>query len=125
MAKLLRLENLGLFLLSLSLFSQLPFSWWLYPVLFLAPDLGMLGYLAGPRFGASAYNFTHHLGIAALLYAIGLVTGLPLLCLGGVIMLGHSGMDRVLGFGLKYPDSFQHTHLGWIGSGKGAGASAE
>jgi hypothetical protein len=40
------------------------------------------------------------------------------LALAGVIMLGHSSFDRVLGYGLKYGDSFRHTHLGWIGRGQ-------
>ena len=35
--------------------------------------------------------------------------------LGGLILFGHSSMDRILGYGLKYPDSFEHTHLGMIG----------
>jgi hypothetical protein len=33
----------------------------------------------------------------------------------GVILLGHSSLDRALGYGLKYEDSFQNTHLGRIG----------
>lgn len=40
---------------------------------------------------------------------------LPLLQLAGVILLGHSSLDRVLGYGLKHADSFQNTHLGVIG----------
>jgi hypothetical protein len=35
--------------------------------------------------------------------------------LAGLILFGHSSMDRVLGYGLKYSDSFQHTHLGMLG----------
>jgi Domain of unknown function (DUF4260) len=33
----------------------------------------------------------------------------------GLIILGHSSFDRILGYGLKYSDAFQHTHLGMIG----------
>ena len=33
----------------------------------------------------------------------------------GVILYGHASMDRIFGYGLKYGDHFQHTHLGWIG----------
>jgi Domain of unknown function (DUF4260) len=29
----------------------------------------------------------------------------------GLVWLGHIGMDRLLTFGLKYSDHFQHTHL--------------
>jgi len=120
MDKLLRLEEIGLFLLSILLFADLPFAWWTYPLLILAPDLGMLGYLAGPRVGAAAYNVLHHKGLAVGCYAIGALASAPALALAGVIMLGHASLDRVLGYGLKHEDSFHHTHLGWIGRGKQA-----
>jgi hypothetical protein len=68
--------------------------------------------------GAATYNTTHHKGLAVLFYGAGLLAGIPTLALIGLIILGHSSIDRVLGYGLKYPDSFQHTHLGWIGRGK-------
>lgn len=129
MRTLIKLEELGLFLLSIFLFSQLDYPWWIYLVLLLAPDLGMIGYAFGPRVGAAAYNTTHHKGLAALIYIAGSVYGLPALALIGLIMLGHSSLDRVLGYGLKYPDAFQHTHLGWIGRARaapaGSGASSE
>lgn len=117
MARLLKLEDLGLFLLSLLLFSRLPYAWWVYPLLILVPDLGMLGYLAGPRVGAFTYNTTHLRAVAVVLYAIGLLSSAPLIALAGLIVLGHASIDRVLGYGLKYGDSFSHTHLGWIGRG--------
>jgi hypothetical protein len=43
------------------------------------------------------------------------VASLPALSVAGLVMLGHSSLDRALGYGLKYPDAFQHTHLGTIG----------
>jgi len=84
-------------------------------VLLLAPDLGMLGYLAGPRVGAISYNLAHHKGLAVLLFVVGGSLQIPLLQLAGLVILGHSSLDRMLGYGLKYSDSFQHTHLGMIG----------
>jgi hypothetical protein len=117
MGTILKLEELGLFLLSVFLFSGLEYAWWVFLVLLLAPDLGMVGYLLGPSVGAASYNLTHHKGLAVLVYAAGGVWSAPAVALAGVIMLGHSSLDRVLGYGLKYPDSFQHTHLGWIGRG--------
>ena len=123
MKRLLKLEEFGLFVLSIVLFSQLPFAWWIYLLLLLAPDLGMIGYALGPRVGAVTYNTTHHKGLAAVLDAIGILSSIPVLALIGVIVLGHSSIDHVLGFGLKYGDSFQHTHLGWIGSRRGVDAS--
>ncbi len=122
MDRLLKLEELGLFGLSLLLFSQLDYAWWVYPVLLLAPDLGMIGYLVNPAVGAVTYNLTHHKGLAVLLYAAGILAAFPALALVGIILLGHASLDRVLGYGLKYPDSFQHTHLGWIGASRKSAA---
>lgn len=120
MTTLLKLEELGLFCLSLVLFADLPYGWGVFVLLILAPDLGMLGYLRGPRIGAAVYNVAHHRGLAVALYAIGVRAAMPPLALAGAIMLGHASLDRVFGYGLKHPDAFQHTHLGWIGRGKDA-----
>lgn len=120
MKNLLKGENLGLFLLSLLLFSQLHFAWWVYPVLILAPDLGAIGYLRSPMVGSFTYNLTHHKGLASLLYIAGMLYSVDGLALAGVIMIGHSSIDRVFGYGLKFSDSFQHTHLGWIGRQRAA-----
>jgi hypothetical protein len=115
MKTLLKLEALALFGLSIFLFSQLGYAWWWYPVLFFVPDLSMIGYLGGTRAGAIVYNVVHHLLVSIGLYMLGFFLGLPLLQLAGVILLGHSSLDRVLGYGFKYPDSFNNTHLGMIG----------
>lgn len=115
MKNLLRLEEFALFLLAVFLFTELDYAWWVFLVLLLAPDLGALGYLGGPRLGAITYNLTHHKGIAVVSYLAGALAGIPILQLVGVIMLAHSSIDRVFGYGLRYVDSFDHTHLGWIG----------
>ena len=115
MKNLIKIEEFALFILSIYLFTRLDYAWWWYALLFLAPDLGMLGYLINPRAGALTYNLLHHKAIAVVVYLIGAVLSIPPLQLAGVIILGHSSADRVLGYGLKYPDAFQHTHLGWIG----------
>ncbi|MFV1859291.1 MAG: DUF4260 domain-containing protein [Anaerolineales bacterium] len=115
MRNLLRLEEFALFLLAVYLFTELGYTWWVFLVLFLAPDLSALGYLAGPRIGATTYNNAHHKGIAIAAYLVGVLLGSQILLLIGVIMLAHSSLDRVVGYGLKYPDSFDHTHLGWTG----------
>ena len=116
MKHLLRLEQLGLLALAVLLFSQLAYAWWWYLVLFLLPDLGMLGYLAGPRLGAATYNLTHHQGLAVLCYALGFYIGMPALLLAGTVLLGHSAFDRVMGYGLKYATDFKDTHLGRLGN---------
>jgi len=115
MKTLVRLEELGLFLFSIYLFSSLPFLWWTFPVLLLAPDLSIAAYLAGPRAGAVAYNLVHHRALALIYYVAGVLLGAPGLSLAGVILFAHSSLDRALGYGLKYADSFTNTHLGSIG----------
>jgi hypothetical protein len=115
MKTLIRLEELGFFLFSFYLFSLLHYPWWYYPLLFFVPDLAMLGYLAGPRVGAIVYNFIHHRGLALLYYVAGIFLATPVLSLAGVVVFAHSSFDRVLGYGLKFPDSFGNTHLGRIG----------
>ena len=115
MKNLLRLEELLLFLLSLFLFSQLDYGWGWYALWFLAPDLSMVGYLANPRVGALTYNLIHHKGLAVAVYVLGYLFSIPWLMFAGTILLGHSSLDRVFGYGLKYPDAFQNTHLGVIG----------
>lgn len=123
MKTLIRIEELMLAVLAFLLFRTLDVAWWWYPVLLLTPDVSMLGYLLGPRVGAGMYNLVHHKGVAIVTYGLGLGLGNTTLQLAGLVLLGHSSLDRAVGYGLKYPDSFQHTHLGWIGrahAGRGA-----
>lgn len=87
---------------------------WLLP-LFLAPDLSMLGYLAGPRVGAVTYNAVHNLVLAVAALGMGWLLALAPLALGGAVLLAHVGMDRALGYGLKLSTGFADTHLGRIG----------
>lgn len=85
--------------------------------LLLAPDLSMVGYLAGPRLGALTYNLAHNLVVALAVLAIGWFVPLAPLALAGAILVAHVGMDRTLGYGLKLPTDFRDTHLGRIGRG--------
>jgi len=115
MKNLIRIEELLLAVLAFYLFLALDFAWWWFLILLLTPDLSMLGYLLGPKVGAWTYNLAHHKGMAIALFVLGGYLQIPWLQLVGLIILGHSSLDRVLGYGLKYTDSFQHTHLGRIG----------
>ena len=115
MNNLLKLEELGQFLLSIILFAQLDYSWWIFPALILLPDLSMIGYLFNPKAGAWIYNFFHHKLIAIAVLILGFWLNNSLLSLVGVILFGHSSMDRFFGYGLKFNDNFHNTHLGWIG----------
>ncbi len=118
MNTILKLEELGVFILGIFLFSQLHMQWWWFPALILAPDLSMLGYIAGNATGAFMYNLFHHKGIAVALYLVGVYTGINWLMLAGLILLLHASLDRIFGYGLKYVTGFQYTHLGIIGKEK-------
>lgn len=115
MKKLIVLESIALFLgcYGATLYGGNP--WWLYLVWLLVPDLSMIGYALGPRVGAITYNLAHHQAMAVGLLALGATLQQPQLLFAGWVLLGHSAMDRIFGYGLKYPDAFKHTHLGWIG----------
>ena len=115
MKTLLKIEEAFMFGLSIFLFSKLEFAWWWYPVLILTPDLSMAGYLGGPQLGAATYNFIHHKALGIGIFILGIILVNQSLMLAGLRLFGHSSMDRVLGYGLKYPYSFEHTHLGMIG----------
>ena len=90
-------------------------SWTLFALLVLAPDLSMLGYLAGPRIGAVTYNAFHILIWPVLLVLAGLHMDSQKAMEIALIWLVHISVDRALGYGLKLPSSFQDTHLGRIG----------
>jgi len=110
-APLLLLEEAALLIASLLLYSHLHFSWLLFAILFLAPDLFMLGYLANPRLGAALYNLGHVLFVPLALFAIALAAHRPLWSAIAIIWFSHIAFDRVLGYGLKYPSRFNDTHL--------------
>ncbi len=115
MEKQLKLEELGMFGLGVILFTFLDYAWWIFPALILVPDISMAGYAVNERIGAKVYNLFHHKAFAVFVFVVGLMTDISLLQLAGVILFSHSCLDRMFGYGLKYPDSFRHTHLGWIG----------
>jgi hypothetical protein len=114
MKSALRLEELFIAGLAFYLFLALGFVWWWFPLLLLVPDVSMIGYLANPRLGALTYNVVHHRGLGVACYIAGGVIRQPWLQAAGLVLLAHSSIDRVMGYGLKHADSFQHTHLGEI-----------
>ena len=117
MKQLLKAEEAALLAFSITLNNLLvPYAWWWYWLLFLTPDISMIGYAINTKFGAAFYNVVHHKGLAFLLFALGLILASPTFQFVGLLLLGHSAFDRVLGYGLKYPDNFKNTHLGWIGN---------
>lgn len=116
MKNLLKIEELAMMGLAIYLFSLLDYPWWLFAALFIAPDIGMLGYLINTKIGAFTYNLFHHKGIAVALYIAGIFLNIQVLMFAGLLMFAHSSFDRLLGYGLKYNDNFKHTHLGVIGA---------
>ena len=116
---LLRLEGLALLAAMVLLYSTRGGPWWLFAVLFLAPDLSFAAYLAGARIGGMVYNAVHVTVAPIVLLIAGFAFDLPLASSIAIIWLAHIGMDRAAGYGLKYPDAFNHTHLGRIGKAAG------
>jgi len=112
---ILRLEGAASFAAAAALYAHAGFSWPLFAVLFLAPDLAMLGYLMGARIGAGAYNVAHTTALALPLALLGFLVGRPAILSVALIWIAHIGFDRALGYGLKYATGFGDTHLGRIG----------
>ena len=114
---LLRLEGVVLFAGMTLLYGLWDGSWWIYAILFLAPDLSFAAYLAGPKAGAAVYNAAHSYLAPVTLMTVGLAMAAPLTLSLAMIWLAHIGIDRALGYGLKYQTGFAFTHLGRIGKG--------
>ena len=112
---LVRLEWAVLAALCVAGYAVADGSWLLFFLLILAPDLSMLGYLAGPRIGALAYNLFHTLAAPLCLFAAGFLWQQELAMQIAAIWLAHIAIDRALGYGLKLSTGFQDTHLGRIG----------
>ncbi len=108
---LIRLEGLAAAVLAAVVYSRISGSWLVFLLLFLVPDLSMLGYLAGPRVGSAIYNLVHTYLAPILLGAYGVFTQRALILSLALILFAHIGIDRLLGFGLKYPSGFKDTHL--------------
>jgi hypothetical protein len=112
---LLRLEGLTLFAGMTLLYAVWGGSWWIYAILFLAPDLSFAAYLADPKTGAIVYNAAHSYMVPVALLTAGFALASPLWLSVAMIWMAHIGIDRALGYGLKYWAGFGFTHLGRIG----------
>ena len=113
-AALRRAEGVALLALGVLLYRVNGGSWSMFGVLLLAPDLSMLGYLAGPEVGALLYNAFHTYAGPAVVGASGMIFASPVAMAVALIWFAHIGMDRTVGYGLKYPTSFKDTHLGRV-----------
>jgi hypothetical protein len=108
---LLRLEGLAALVAALVVYFHADFGWILLVVLFLAPDLSILGYLAGPRIGAPTYDVVHTYVLPLALATLGVAADADLAIQLALVWIAHIAMDRALGYGLKYPTAFKDTHL--------------
>jgi hypothetical protein len=120
---LLRVEGLTTFLAATAAYVALSGSPWLYLLLALAPDLSVLGYLAGPRVGSYVYDAAHTYPVPAALIGLGVWTATPLVTSVGLVWVAHVGADRAVGYGLKYPTEFGDTHLGRLAGSRSADAN--
>lgn len=112
---LLRLEGLAMLAGAVALYVKLDGTWWWILVLFLVPDISWAAYAAGPRIGAMTYNAVHATILPTILGIAGLATDGTTMMLLALIWFIHIGLDRLTGYGLKYPDQFGNTHLGLKG----------
>ncbi|MDD5277154.1 MAG: DUF4260 domain-containing protein [Methylovulum sp.] len=112
---LLKLEGFAVFLLALVIYWQQSLGWTLFWATVLLPDLALLGYLINAKAGATAYNVTHSKLLPSALAIVAVVMGNALFLALALIWFVHIGVDRMLGYGLKYPEGFKATHLGTIG----------
>jgi hypothetical protein len=109
---LLRIEGAVVLVAAAFAYGRIGGGWAMFAVLFLVPDLFMLGYLGGRGIGAAIYNAGHTYVAPAALAAYGLFQAQPLALEIALIWIAHIGFDRLLGFGLKYRTAFGLSHLG-------------
>jgi hypothetical protein len=123
---ILRVEGLAVLGVSLLLYRQFGGGWGLLALCFLLPDLSILGYLAGPRAGATLYNLAHSYIGPILLWLATRSISSSWAVFAVLIWTAHLGFDRAAGYGLKYSSRFANTHLGTLGRARGvAGGIAD
>ena len=108
---LLHVEGLAIFAGAFVLYVDGDYSWLLFAALGLAPDLSFAAYAAGPRVGAAGYNLLHSLVLPLALGTYGVVGDSDAATAVALVWLAHIGVDRALGYGLKYPTGFKDTHV--------------
>jgi hypothetical protein len=114
----LRLEGVAAFVAGLVLYGWLGGPWLVVLPLLLVPDVSAIGYVRSPWLGALTYNAVHNWALGLAVLGVGLATAVAPIAIAGAILIAHVGMDRAVGYGLKFPSAFQDTHLGRIGREK-------
>ena len=108
---ILHIEGLIVLLVSLYFYQVTNGNWLLFALLILVPDVSMLGYLKNKKLGAITYNLGHNYILSLLLVLTGIIMDKQFVTQLGLILTAHVGMDRFMGYGLKYPSHFKDTHL--------------
>ena len=111
---LLHLEGLVVLVAACIFYHELGASWVKFAVFFLAPDIFMVGYFFGRKFGALLYNSVHTYIGPVLLWLVLYFTQQPTLMPFCAIWIAHIGFDRLWGYGLKYNSGFKDTHFSRI-----------
>lgn len=109
---LLRLEGLAIGAISAVLYARTGASWWLFAALWLMPDLSILGYFLGSCRGSRIYNAAHTYTPPGTLAVLGLLLHAPAVLPFALIWINHIAIDRMMGYGLKFSNGFDWTHLG-------------
>jgi hypothetical protein len=108
---LLQMEGAAVLLAACILYAQSHGGWLWFGLLFLAPDLAMLGYIVNKRIGAAVYNSVHTYAAPLAAFSVLWFAGQTAYVWLVLIWLAHIGFDRMLGYGLKYETAFKETHL--------------
>ena len=108
---LLHIEGASVFALSLLFYHSTGAHWWIFALVFLWPDLFMLGYAVSVRLGSSLYNLVHTYILPVALAGVAVVGHKTETLPFALIWIAHIGFDRAVGYGLKYPTFFKDTHL--------------
>jgi len=107
----LRVEGLAVLVGALAVYVDLGEPLWLLAALAFAPDLSMLGFLAGLRVGSYSYNVVHTYTTPLALAGVGVWTDSALAIAVAAVCVGHTGADRLLGYGLTFESGFRDTRL--------------
>ncbi len=107
---IVRLESLLVFLICLIAFAIYGANWWLF-LAWILPDIGIVGFLKNAKFGDFTYNFSHNYLFSTGIILLGIGLENDTLTALGIIFCSHVALDRLLGFGLKYPGSFKDTQI--------------
>jgi hypothetical protein len=107
----LKFEGLAVFFACLFIYVRLHASLVLFALLWLLPDISMIGYLKSKKFGAIAYNTAHNYLLVIVIIIFALWQDNNFILSLAIILASHIGLDRFLGYGLKYVSGFKDTHI--------------